>query len=221
MKNKLQQNDFPCPIKGYFLSINWFFCSVIIINNTYLSKIVNLQNNVKLHNTVYDLWPQSMTFILSMTSHIQYDRLIHLVQSNSKEQKNRLKIWGWTHLASSEIFFTQPAIQKWCKCEIVWTGFQQQIEGDVIHTCRNLSTSWMLWDSFSLKNHRSLWEAAARATALTILDPAPKAKWRRSGTGDCLLAYRVKVFSMRSCSKLVEVPRQNFVIWKTFQHSTP
>lgn len=121
-KTKMQQNEFPCPIKGYFLSINWFFCSVIIINNTYLSKIVNLQNNVKLHNTVFDLWPQSMSFILSMTSHIQYDRLIDLVQSNSKEKKNRLKIWRWTHLAFSEIFFTQTAIHM--ICEIVWTGFQ-------------------------------------------------------------------------------------------------
>lgn len=51
-------------------------------------------------------------------------------------------------------------------------------------------------------------------TALTMLDPASTADRRRPGTGDCLLVYKVKVFSTRSFNKLVEVARHTLVIWK-------
>lgn len=50
--------------------------------------------------------------------------------------------------------------------------------------------------------------------ALTMLDPASTADRRRPGTGDCLLVYKVKVFSTRSFNKLVEVARHTLVIWK-------
>lgn len=49
-------------------------------------------------------------------------------------------------------------------------------------------------------------------TALTRLVPASTADRRRPDTGDCLLVYKVKVFSTRSFNKLVEVARHTLVI---------